>query len=46
MLIAPNASMERELTALKFLDGLGAQLRGARDPKQALRLALRGARIL
>ncbi|HEY5619476.1 MAG TPA: ATP-binding protein [Vicinamibacterales bacterium] len=36
--------MEREVAALKFLDGLGAQLRDVRDPKQSLRLALRGTR--
>jgi two-component system, NtrC family, sensor kinase len=36
--------MERELAALKFLDGLGAQLRNVREPQQSLRLTLRGAR--
>ena len=36
--------MERELAALKFLDGLGAQLRNVREPLQSLRLTLRGAR--
>jgi two-component system, NtrC family, sensor kinase len=36
--------MERELAALKFLDGLGAQLRNVREPLQSLRLTLRSAR--
>jgi two-component system, NtrC family, sensor kinase len=36
--------MERELAALKFLDGLGGQLRNVREPLQSLRLTLRGAR--
>ena len=36
--------MERELAALKFLDGLGVQLRNVREPLQALRLTLRAAR--
>ena len=35
---------DRELAALKFLHALGAQLREAREPKQLLRLALRGTR--
>jgi hypothetical protein len=33
--------MERELAALKFLDGLGAQLRNVREPLQSLRLTVR-----
>ena len=36
--------MERELAALKFLDGLGVQLRNVREPLQALRLTLRATR--
>jgi two-component system, NtrC family, sensor kinase len=36
--------LERELAALKFLDGLGAQLRGVREPQQSLRLVLRSTR--
>jgi two-component system, NtrC family, sensor kinase len=36
--------MERELAALKFLDGLGVQLRGVREPQQSLRLVLRSTR--
>src|SRR5580765_5317334 len=34
-------SMARELSALKLLDRLGSQLRGAREPEQALRVGLR-----
>jgi two-component system, NtrC family, sensor kinase len=35
---------DRELAAFKFLDGLGAQLRDAREPRNALRYALRDTR--
>lgn len=38
------APVDRELAALKFLDGLTAQLRGGRDATQSLRLALRATR--
>jgi two-component system NtrC family sensor kinase len=37
---------ERELAALKFLDSLGAQLRDVREPRNALRSALRDTREL
>jgi signal transduction histidine kinase len=33
--------MDREFSALKLLDRVGAQLRGAREPEQALRVGLR-----
>ena len=33
--------IERELSALKLLDRLGSQLRGVREPEQALRVGLR-----
>ena len=33
--------LARELSALKLLDRLGSQLRGAREPEQALRVGLR-----
>jgi len=36
--------VERELAALKFIDGLSAQLREAREPHRALRHALRETR--
>jgi two-component system NtrC family sensor kinase len=36
--------VERELAALKFLDALGAQLRDARETRNALRYALRDTR--
>jgi signal transduction histidine kinase len=36
--------MERELAALKFLDGLAGQLRHVHDPQQSTRLVLRGTR--
>ena len=35
---------DRELAAFKFLDGLGAQLRDVREPRNALRYALRDTR--
>jgi signal transduction histidine kinase len=37
-------SVERELAALKFLDGLSAHLRDVREPHKALRHALRDTR--
>jgi two-component system NtrC family sensor kinase len=37
-------SLERELAALKFLDGLGAHLRDGREPHKALRHTLRDTR--
>jgi signal transduction histidine kinase len=36
--------VERELAALKFLDGLGAQLKDVKEPRNALRYALRDTR--
>ena len=36
--------IQRELTALKFLDGLSAHLKGVREPDRALRHALRDTR--
>src|SRR4030095_8251607 len=33
--------MDREFSALKLLDRLGSQLRGVREPEQALRVGLR-----
>ena len=36
--------VERELSALKFIDGLSAQLKDAREPHKALRHALRDTR--
>ena len=35
---------QRELAALKFIDGLSAHLRDVRDPDKALRHALRDTR--
>src|SRR5688572_26971357 len=37
-------SVERELAALKFIDGLSAHLTGVREPHKALRHALRDTR--
>ena len=36
--------IEREIAALKFIDGLDTQLRDVREPQQSLRLALRSTR--
>ena len=41
--MATMLTVDRELTALKLLDALSAQLRTVRDPRQALRLGLRDA---
>ena len=37
-------SLERELAALKFIDGLSAHLKDVREPHKALRHALRDTR--
>ena len=41
MLMRIMLSLERELAAFKFLDGLQAHLKGVREPQKALRHALR-----
>jgi hypothetical protein len=38
-------SVERELAALKFIDGLSAHLKDVREPHKALRHALRDTRV-